>query len=275
MFKIRYYLAETTYQKEVNEKILHLLQEIKNKHEIEFEISNISINKEGYVDERHVKEIYEKYFKPRAKVLKRRIGESLPRSLRSQRGRGYYYLSGVIAILEDEQIGWYTCWESSEKFKIFDEDYKVGFLKALLSQGPSLLKEICPDIRTLKSPHDFLIDEFIKTNPLQGRLEREVKIGSMIFTNKQGNTFDWRKAIDLVCYTDSITWIIEVKPKLDWEAFGQVIAYTHIFNKEQPNAHIQKGIVCEEVDPEINAICDEFDIKILIWEEGEFKFVKS
>jgi hypothetical protein len=137
------------------------------------------------------------------------------------------------------------------------------------------LKEICPDIRTLKSPHDFLIDEFIKTNPLQGRLEREVKIGSMIFTNKQGNTFDWRKAIDLVCYTDSITWIIEVKPKLDWEAFGQVIAYTHIFNKEQPNAHIQKGIVCEEVDPEINAICDEFDIKILIWEEGEFKFVKS
>ncbi|RJS77038.1 hypothetical protein CW713_10695, partial [Methanophagales archaeon] len=190
MFKLRFYRGNTGYQKEKNKKILELLEEIKRKHGIEYEIFDLRITKDGYVDETHEKEIYEKHFKPRAKVLKQRIGRSLPRTLRSRQGRGHYYISGIIALLENEQIGWYTCYESCEKFKEMDEEYTIGFLRALLTQGITLLKEICPDISTLKSPHDFLVDEFIKINPLGGKIWREVRVGSMVFTNKYGSVFD-------------------------------------------------------------------------------------
>ena len=249
-----------------------MLEEIKRKHKIEYEIFDLRITKDGYVNEIHEKEIYEKHFKPRAKVLKQRIGESLPSTLRSRHGRGHYYISGVIALLENEQIGWYTCYESCEKFKEMNEDYTIGFLKALLNRGIALLEEICPDVSTLKSPHDFLVDEFIKINPLGGnKIQREVRVGQMIFANKYGSVFDWRKSIDLVVHTDQKIWIIEVKPKLNWEAFGQVIAYEHLFRKENPKVQVQKGIVCKDIDPEILAICEEFNIKVFMWQDGKFK----
>ena len=248
-----------------------MLEEIKRKHKIEYEIFDLRITKDGYVDETHEKEIYEKHFKSRAKVLKQRIGDSLPRTLRSRQGRGHYYISGIIALLEDGQIGWYTCYESCEKFKNIDEDYTIGFLKALLNKGITLLKEICSDISTLKSPHDFLVDEFIRINPIGGEIQREVKVGSIVFMNRYGSVFDWRKSIDLVVCTDQKTWIIEVKPNLNWEAFGQVIAYEYLFKKESPKVQIQKGIVCKNLDPEILAICEEFNIQVFVWQEGKFK----
>ena len=271
MFKLRFYRSNTESQKEKNEKILSLLEEINKKHKIEYEIFDLRITKDGYVDETHEKEIYEKHFKSRAKVLKQRIGDSLPRTLRSRQGRGHYYISGIIALLEDGQIGWYTCYESCEKFKNIDEDYTIGFLKALLNKGITLLKEICSDISTLKSPHDFLVDEFIRINPIGGEIQREVKVGSIVFMNRYGSVFDWRKSIDLVVCTDQKTWIIEVKPNLNWEAFGQVIAYEYLFEKESPKVQIQKGIVCKNLDPEILAICEEFNIQVFVWQEGKFK----
>lgn len=248
-----------------------MLEEIKRNHKIEYKIFDLRITKDEHVDETHEKEIYEKHFKPRAKVLKQRIGESLPRTLRSRQGRGHYYISGVIALLDNEQIEWYTCYDSCKKFKEIDEDNTIGFLKALLNRGIALLDEICPDVSTLKSPHDFLVDEFIKINPLGGKIQREVRVGQMIFANKYGSVFDWRKSIDLAVYTDQKVWIIEVKPKLNWEAFGQVIAYEHLFRKENPKVQVQKGIVCKDIDPEILAICEEFNIKVFMWQDGKFK----
>lgn len=192
-------------------------------------------------------------------------------TLRSRQGRGLYYISGVIALLEDGQIGWYTCYKSCEKFKDIDEDYTIAFLKALLNQGITLLREICPDIGTLKSPHDFLVDEFVRINPIGGKIQREVRVGSMVFTNRYGSVFDWRKSIDLLVQKGQMIWITEVKPKLNWEAFGQVIAYEHLFKKENLSSHTQKCIVCKEIDPEILAICDEFNIKVFMWQNEEFK----
>jgi len=250
-------------------------QEAKRKYDIEYDVFNLRITENGYVDEKHEKEVYDSHFRPRVRILKQRIGESLPRSLRSQRGKGHYYISGHIAILKDGQVEWYTCWESCKRFKNFDKDDEIGFLKCLLSQGLTLVKALCPDISSLKSPHDFLIDEFIKINPLRGRIEREVKVGTTIFTNKYGDVFDWRKAIDLVCYTYQEVWIIEAKPKLNWEAFGQVIAYASLFQKEHSRDHIQKGIICKEADTQILAVCEEFGINVFAYQEGKFQPLKA
>ena len=73
----------------------------------------------------------------------------------------------------------------------------------------------------------------------------------MVFMNRYGSVFDWRKSIDLVVRTDQKIWVIEVKPKLNWEAFGQVIAYEYLFKKENSKVQIQKGIVCKDLDLEI------------------------
>ena len=261
MFKLRFYRGNMEYAKGKNEKILSLLEEIKRKHKIDYEIFDVYF-------ESHEKEIYEKHFMPRARVLKQRIGESLRETLRSR--RGHYYIAGRIAVLENEQIEWYTCYKSCERFKDLDEDYEIGFLKALLNQGIDLLKEICPDISISKSTHDFLIDEFVKLNPIGGKIQREVRVGSRFFTNEVG-IFDFRKSIDLLVESGETKWIIEVKPKLNWEAFGQVIAYEHLFKKENPSSYTQKGIVCNEIDPEILTICREFDIKVFMWQNGKFK----
>ena len=55
-------------------------------------------------DEKKDKEIYEKYFKPRTRVLKERLGKSITK-LRSKRA-GHYFVSipGTIGIFKDERL---------------------------------------------------------------------------------------------------------------------------------------------------------------------------
>lgn len=271
MYKLCYYLSDTEYYKEKNKKVLQLLKLIEERHKIDCEISPLKLktfsNGSAYTDEAYGKEIYEKQFKPRAKILasEGRVGIPLPRGLRSRSGS--YFIAGTIAILEDEQVGWYTCWESCERFKAYDKDSEVSFLKALLDKGLNLFDELCPTI--ISSPHDILVDKFIHSGIIRGKFEREVKVGQRLFEVK-GKTFDWRKAIDLVCHAEEGTWVFEAKPKLDWGAFGQVIAYSHLYEKERGQKTF-KGIICDKIDPEIVAICDEFDISVFKREVNKFE----
>jgi len=84
--------------------ITDLLQKIKEKHGIPFEIRDL----QG--DDALEREAYEHDFKPVARVLKRRTGSR--RGIRKLRGRrsGAYYVSvpGTIAIIGDRKVQWYT-----------------------------------------------------------------------------------------------------------------------------------------------------------------------
>ena len=268
MYKLRYYLAEIDYLSKKNREIKKLLEDIKNKYNIDNEIIEIKLTKEGYTDEKHLKEIYQKEFIPRAKVLKQRIGAPLRKTLKSK--KGHIYIAGVITILENGQIGWYVTWEDDERYKKYDKDNDTAFLKALVFQGPSLFIELCPNIDKLKSIHDLLIDNFVKKYSQHGEIEREVRIGSQYFSLNFG-TYDWRKSIDIVFHTEKGTWIIEAKPKINWEAFGQVIAYAHLYKKYKQITQINMGIICKDIDQEISKICEEFNIQVFFWEDNEFK----
>lgn len=260
MYKLRYYLSETESYKEKNENVLQLLNLIKGKYGLDYETFSLRLQRLSesslYTDEAHEREIYEKHFRPRAKTLSQRMGISLKGGLRSR--SGHYYLAGILAILENGQVGWYTCWESTQRFKIYNDDGEIGFLKGILEEGKTLLEELCPAITS--SPHDILIDAFIESGILKGKFEREVKVGQTIFKMNKG-VLDWRKSIDLVCHTDKGTWIFEVKPKLNWEAFGQVVAYGYLYEKEK-GLKISRGIICDDVDQEILYICKEFEISV-------------
>jgi hypothetical protein len=126
MFKLRYYC-----QGEGKVEIRELLTDIKAKHGISYEISDLSRN--GVYDEEKEKQVYEKDFKPRAKVLKKRTGEPITR-LRSRRARHYFVsLPGTIAIIRDEKIEWYTL--GNKKITMF--------LKTAQDKGYAFLEECC------------------------------------------------------------------------------------------------------------------------------------
>lgn len=126
MFKLRYYC-----QGEGKEEIRKLLTDVKKKHGIIYEISDLSINR-AY-DEEKEKQVYERDFKPRAKVLKKRTGEPITQ-LRSRKARHYFVsLPGTITIIRNERIEWYT---------LGDEEI-TKFLNAVLSKGYAFLEECC------------------------------------------------------------------------------------------------------------------------------------
>jgi hypothetical protein len=126
MLKLLYYC-----QGEGNEAIRKLLTDIGEKYPITYEISDLS--RSGTYDEEKEKQVYERDFKPRAKVLKKRTGEPITQ-LRSRRARHYFVsLPGTIAIIRDKEIEWYT---------LGDEEI-AKFLRTVLSKGYAYLEECC------------------------------------------------------------------------------------------------------------------------------------
>src|SRR6266487_5812963 len=118
MLSLRYYCKGRA-----EEDIRVLLAEVKAEHTVAHEILDLSSH--GEYDEDKEKEIYERDFKPRARVLKKRIGQSIT-SLRSRKA-GHYFVSipGTIAIVSDSSVEWYTLGKGEI----------TQFLKAVLAKG--------------------------------------------------------------------------------------------------------------------------------------------
>src|SRR6202035_2439000 len=116
--------------------------EIEQSHGIRVETFSIaSATPEGFIftDEGAQARIYRNHFVSRASVLKARLGETVPRLLRSR--RGLFYVVDRIAILEDGQVGWVTSWDNcAQIFSIPDPSSwryapERAFLEALRDQG--------------------------------------------------------------------------------------------------------------------------------------------
>jgi len=126
MFKLRYYC-----QGDGTEGIRKILTDIEVRHGIRYEVSDLSRN--GAYDEEKEKRVYERDFKPRSKVLKKRTGIPITQ-LRSRKARHYFVsLPGTITIIGDGEIEWYT---------LGDEEI-TEFLKAVLDKGYTILEEYC------------------------------------------------------------------------------------------------------------------------------------
>jgi len=126
MFKLRYYC-----QGDGTEGIRKILTDIEVRHGIRYEVSDLSRN--GAYNEEKEKRVYERDFKPRAKVLKKRTSEPITR-LRSRRARHYFVsLPGTIAIVRDEKVEWNT---------LGDKEI-TQFLKVVLDKGNAFLEECC------------------------------------------------------------------------------------------------------------------------------------
>lgn len=122
MFILRYYC-----QVGGNGRILELLEEVKEKHGVAHEVLDLW----GQEQERQV---YERDFKPRAKILKKRTGKPI-KELRGAGGKRHYYISnpGTIAVVRNAQVEWWT----------FTDSEITEFLNRVLSEGQDFLEKLC------------------------------------------------------------------------------------------------------------------------------------
>ena len=96
----------------MNREVEELLRRIKDRHEIDFEII---VNAPW--DEEKDRKIYEEYFKPKSRILKRRVGKPITK-LRSKKA-GHYFVSipGIITIFRNGDLEY---WEfATEEGKNF------------------------------------------------------------------------------------------------------------------------------------------------------------
>lgn len=73
-----------------------------------------------------------------------------------------------------------------------------------------------------------------------------------------------RKRIDVVARVEGAVWVIEVKPRANMYAIGQVISYQRLFEKE----HTVLGglipvIICADYDADLVSEFDEFGVLVL------------
>jgi len=101
MYTLRYYC-----QGSGDKEILNLLHQIKDKHEISYEIKDLSTN--GKYDRAKEKAAYEKDFKPREKALTKTTGLSVTKLRSARRGRYYVSMPGTIGLLKNVQMVWWT-----------------------------------------------------------------------------------------------------------------------------------------------------------------------
>ena len=139
---VRYY--SPAFDKRVHDGIHPLLAELRLAHAIESEVVNLRLvpsllNGALGPDEAHENELYNHDFWPRWQVLNVRTGTRIGKMLRSNSGN--HFVAGVVAICSAQGLEWYAA--PGDRFAVFDDDYRLGFLKALLVEGPRLLVNLC------------------------------------------------------------------------------------------------------------------------------------
>jgi hypothetical protein len=80
-----------------------------------------------------------------------------------------------------------------------------------------------------------------------------------------------RKRIDVVARIGEEYWVIEVKPRADMYALGQVQTYVRLFTAEfRVFQQTQPVIICDEVDEDVVYLFEEFDVKVFQtgWQVG-------
>lgn len=272
--KLRYYAP--AYR--VHKKILGFLHRIKRVHGLDYEIVEIRKNRHGYLDEQHEKEIYEKDFKPRAKILKARVGEGIGKILRSGKKR-HYNVAGIIALVRKGKVEWFAWLYDPlyERWCFYDKEYPLtlGFLGFVLEEGTGSLESVLR--RGRESEHEKLINEFVGSGLLSGKFEYEVPVGKgSVFVDRHGEEkVAGRKSIDLVCKGSNEDWVIEAEPELNATSLGQVLIYGDLYSRLS-SKRIKRCIVCRDAEEELREICGKYVDKIFVfgevWKKGKVDY---
>lgn len=238
-------------------EIERLLNEIKNKHGIDYKIELVSNEyiKQEYKDKYPIKTHHEIYFEIErfSKTLVARGKRYWKESFHNTSGNASVGNSLILKI--DDKIEWYE----ATPFGIFfflrsTLDEGVNFIKNRLKQQENYTSKIENAGGTEKESE--LINKLLRSGLLgSGRPEGEFPIGS--------------KRLDLLFSKETEDWIVEAKEGLNWEAIGQVVGYSILYdeliNKNllfKPKKELRKGIVYSIPDRELEFCCGKLEIKL-------------
>lgn len=127
-------------------------------------------------------------------------------------------------------------------------------------------------------PHMMVEDTFVWTKFLQSRVVEikrvwyDVRVGLSVLRMVGSQSLEsriaaglTRKRIDVIASVGSDFWVIEVKPRANMYAVGQVLVYTRLFAQEYVSTgQVISVIVCGNSDEDLQ---DEFeDFGILVFE---------
>lgn len=74
-----------------------------------------------------------------------------------------------------------------------------------------------------------------------------------------------RKRIDVVCRVGGGFWVVEVKPRANMVALGQVISYTRLFVQDySPQGEVWPVIVCDSADEDLVDEFDELGVAVIV-----------
>ncbi|MBA7627281.1 hypothetical protein ES703_34743 [subsurface metagenome] len=80
-----------------------------------------------------------------------------------------------------------------------------------------------------------------------------------------------RKRIDVVAHVGGGYWVVEVKPRADMLALGQVLSYARLFAREyRVDGEILPVVVCDQVDEDLLDEYEEFGVGVISNEYSEF-----
>jgi len=97
-----------------------------------------------------------------------------------------------------------------------------------------------PVVPVLEVWYDVHVGRAVEVGAGAGDMERRIAAGLT------------RKRIDCVCRVAAGYWVVEVKPRGDMQALGQVLSYTRLFRQEyRAGGEASPVVVCGEVDEDL------------------------
>ena len=198
---------------------------------------------------------------------------------------GNLHIYGTLAIVEKGTVQWVA-----KHYRLDKEKPTITIEEALdyiLGNRKNGIEHLFEEIKTGKTEHTIRND-FIKSGILKGNFDTEVEVGMKRIRERA--TSDYRKEwgefenkrdnillpklrkIDAVCKTSDLTWILEVKKELNFEAIGQVLTYKELYKEDNPEAEVKLGIICDKFNKIIGDTCKDYGIKVF-WKRKD-KWIK-
>lgn len=73
-----------------------------------------------------------------------------------------------------------------------------------------------------------------------------------------------RKRIDAICHVGDKYWVVEIKPRANMYALGQILTYVRLFSSEYAMVdEVVPVIICDEVDQDLLYLIEEFGV--MVW----------
>lgn len=279
--KIRYYAPHPSK----HEEILALLETIEEKWAIPHETVDLTGKSNIPLEEKEQK-YYKQDFIPQASHLKQKTGSGIRKVLRSKSG-GHYHLAGTIALVKSDTVEYFVNPFDPRKEEMleFDEDIRIGFLKLISDHGKQVLKKFIEEPALEKTEEKRLIERFISSGKLEGKLKKEVRVGKrrMKYASEKAHSKDlfvegiesgeesyYYRRVDVVCETDGKVWILEAKKELNNQVIGQTLVSDFLYQEDYPQKETKMGIICEDGNEVLEEVCERYGIKVFKEEKASF-----